>query len=147
MYEEAIQRGIPVLLPHYFDDCFRLGRKCREHLYSFPNPKLLSLNPNDLISPKLTAGLLRRSEHVLLLLGTRMYSRSGSGTSAVNADPQFLRQHVFFLGDDLPISRSDRQLAVEQLESCGAKVETELSNNVTCAVLSKRAGVAYFEVG
>ncbi|KAJ3055924.1 hypothetical protein HK097_008733 [Rhizophlyctis rosea] len=127
MYEEAMRRGIAVLLPHYFDDCFRLGRKCREHMYSFPDPKILSLNPNDLISSKLTAGSLRRS------------------SPNFEADPQFLRQHVFFLGDDLPISPSDKQLAVKQLESCGAKVAKRLSKDVTCAVLGKRAGTTYYQ--
>ena len=29
------------VLPHWFDDCFRLGRKINERPYTFPNPELL----------------------------------------------------------------------------------------------------------
>ena len=30
-----------IVLPHWFDDCFRLGRKIGERPYTFPNPELL----------------------------------------------------------------------------------------------------------
>ena len=33
-----------IILPHWFDDCFRLGRKINERPYTFPNPELLRID-------------------------------------------------------------------------------------------------------
>ncbi|KAI8902041.1 hypothetical protein BC833DRAFT_617019 [Globomyces pollinis-pini] len=37
----AISKGVKLILPEFFDDCFRLGQKCPEDSYIFPFPKVL----------------------------------------------------------------------------------------------------------
>ena len=37
-YAGLIQKGIKILAPEYFDDCFRLGLRCNDSHYLFPNP-------------------------------------------------------------------------------------------------------------
>ena len=41
--ETAVKRKlqIKVVLPHWFDDCLRLGRKIDEHPYELPDPEIL----------------------------------------------------------------------------------------------------------
>lgn len=41
--KSALDRGskIRIVLPHWFDDCFRLGKKISERPYEFPDPELL----------------------------------------------------------------------------------------------------------
>ncbi|PSR75981.1 hypothetical protein BD289DRAFT_182717 [Coniella lustricola] len=36
-----------IVLPHWFDDCFRLGKRIDEGPYLLPNPEILTANPND----------------------------------------------------------------------------------------------------
>jgi hypothetical protein len=46
VYEEALQRShTKIVLPHYFDDCFRIKRWIPEDIYSFPDKKLLTEDP------------------------------------------------------------------------------------------------------
>ena len=37
----AINAPAKIVLPHWFDDCFKLGRKIKERPYAFPDPELL----------------------------------------------------------------------------------------------------------
>ncbi|ORX54523.1 hypothetical protein DM01DRAFT_1383256 [Hesseltinella vesiculosa] len=51
-YGEAMQRGdrVKVILPHWFDECFKLRRYVREDIYMFPDPLILTedgTNPRD----------------------------------------------------------------------------------------------------
>ncbi|KAJ3299722.1 hypothetical protein HK104_007453 [Borealophlyctis nickersoniae] len=123
----ALERNVTVILPHYFDDCFRIGRRCSEKSYTFPDPALLRLDPTDLVSVKMMAAEPRTSmKH-----------------AGINGP--FLSGQVFYLERDLNISPSDRAGYVRSLREAGATVVGNYSDTVTCAVLAKRSGYVYIK--
>ncbi|KUI69948.1 BRCT-containing protein 1 [Cytospora mali] len=48
----AQQKGFKckVVLPHWFDDCFRLGKRIDEGPYLLPDPEILNANPDDAVA-------------------------------------------------------------------------------------------------
>ncbi|KAI8631314.1 BRCT domain-containing protein [Xylariaceae sp. FL1651] len=40
-----------IVLPHWFDDCFRLGKRIDEGPYILPNPEILRVSPQDFVEP------------------------------------------------------------------------------------------------
>ncbi|KAK4508351.1 hypothetical protein PRZ48_002089 [Zasmidium cellare] len=55
----AEEKGLKVkiVLPHWFDDCLRLGKRINEKPYQFPNPELLRKGNNPHVKPTSSAQL------------------------------------------------------------------------------------------
>ncbi|KAI5922848.1 BRCT domain-containing protein [Camillea tinctor] len=49
--------GCKIVLPHWFDDCFKLGKRIDEGPYLLPNPEILRVRPEDNIEPPSSAHL------------------------------------------------------------------------------------------
>ncbi|RDL42012.1 BRCT protein [Venustampulla echinocandica] len=49
--QQAVERNLKcqIVLPHWFDDCLKLGKKIDERPYLLPNPEILRVNPDDAV--------------------------------------------------------------------------------------------------
>jgi hypothetical protein len=113
--QNAIREGIKVILPEYFDDCFRLGQICNDVHYLFPNPAIYK---SDLVD----------------LLNVKSISRSASKLSPVDPNPQFLAHQVIFIDPDLfpdPVeSKNPEELPrwIKLILVFGGKLTSKLAN-------------------
>jgi hypothetical protein len=107
--KNAIRDGIKVILPEYFDDCFRLGQICQDEHYLFPEPGIYKLDLAE-------------------LLNVKTLSRSSSKPS-IDPNPKFLDNQVIY-ADPLLISESQQVLPrlFKNVIFYGAKLTTVLMN-------------------
>ncbi|KAK3725115.1 regulator of Ty1 Transposition [Vermiconidia calcicola] len=82
----AKEKGLKckIMLPHWFDDCFRLGRKINERPYVFPNPEILRRD---------NLGKVRDS-HSDVLEGATVASPSGLPQSSPPPSPSETRKNL-----------------------------------------------------
>ncbi|KAH6894380.1 hypothetical protein B0T10DRAFT_250716 [Thelonectria olida] len=57
--KSAVQKNfkVKIVLPHWFDDCFKLGKRIDEQPYCLPDPEILSKSPDDDLKIPETANL------------------------------------------------------------------------------------------
>ncbi|RUS22348.1 hypothetical protein BC937DRAFT_89621 [Endogone sp. FLAS-F59071] len=91
---EHPELGIKVVLPHWFDDCFKLKRLVREHMYLFPDPPLLrpdlwaSSESNSATTvAALTATTISHTTNTLSLLPSSSQLQASSGTAPTSQLP------------------------------------------------------------
>jgi hypothetical protein len=106
-----------IVLPHWFDDCFRLGRKINERPYAFPNPELLRRdNPSKIREIP--------SEH---LDGATVATPSTPPQSSPPSSPSEIRKNLnaftykkIFLSNDLQLSGHLHKTIEELINHGGA---------------------------
>ncbi|KAK4128439.1 BRCT domain-containing protein [Parathielavia appendiculata] len=94
-----------IVLPHWFDDCFRLGKRIDEGPYLLPNPEILLKAPED--SVKVPAS--QQLEGAVSTIPTGPYEPSGSEKLVVFA------QKKVMLSWDLPINAMLRKTITDKI--------------------------------
>ncbi|SMQ46879.1 unnamed protein product [Zymoseptoria tritici ST99CH_3D7] len=108
------------VLPHWFDDCLRLGRKINEQPYMFPDPEILRSD--------LTASTVRGAQSPELD-GATTATPSGEPSSTPPSSPSESRKNLnaltnrtIFLSDDLHIEPHLRKTLDKLIHSGGGAV-------------------------
>ncbi|KAJ3219761.1 hypothetical protein HDU67_009573 [Dinochytrium kinnereticum] len=121
-YSIAMEKGLTVVLPHYFDDCLRIRRRLDAESYRFPDPPLLSESPFELIL-------------------------SGSKPSMKATEKQFLKGQGIFIDSKVVASLSDVYSSLKlRIEAAGGKVLSTYDKvAVTAVVVLDRQSRVYFQ--
>ncbi|KAK4677016.1 regulator of Ty1 Transposition [Podospora pseudoanserina] len=112
--QEALEKKLKakIVLPHWFDDCFRLGKRIDEGPYLLPDPEVLR-----------TA-----SEEPVKIPSSQQLEGASSAVPSGPYEPQGGEKLVVFsqkkvlLGDDLPINDSTRKTIGEKIARGGGEV-------------------------
>ncbi|KAK4252429.1 hypothetical protein C7999DRAFT_36933 [Corynascus novoguineensis] len=94
-----------IVLPHWFDDCFRLGKRIDEGPYLLPNPEILLKAPEDAV--KIPAS--QQLEGAVSTVPTGPYETGGSEKLVVFA------QKKIMLSWDLPINPMLRKTITDKI--------------------------------
>ncbi|KAL2015445.1 hypothetical protein VTK56DRAFT_5407 [Thermocarpiscus australiensis] len=94
-----------IVLPHWFDDCFRLGKRIDEGPYLLPDPEILRKAPEDVV--KIPAS--QQLEGAISTVPTGPYDTEGSEKLVVFA------QKKVMLSWDLPINPMLRKTITEKI--------------------------------
>ena len=106
---------VKVVLPHWFDDCLRLGRKIDEAPYELPDPEILRTSHSKLPLDK-SKGLVSGAVHP---------DPSGSPPptpSDTRKEQSVFKNKKIFLGLDLGIGPSLREVLQNLIKASGGKV-------------------------
>ncbi|KAL2170215.1 hypothetical protein VTG60DRAFT_5083 [Thermothelomyces hinnuleus] len=94
-----------IVLPHWFDDCFRLGKRIDEGPYLLPNPEILTKAPEDAVKVPASQQL----DGAVSTVPTGPYETSGSEKLVVFA------QKKVMLSEDLPINAMLRKTITDKI--------------------------------
>ncbi|KAL2162029.1 hypothetical protein VTH06DRAFT_7814 [Thermothelomyces fergusii] len=94
-----------IVLPHWFDDCFRLGKRIDEGPYLLPNPEILTKAPEDAVKVPSSQQL----DGAVSTVPTGPYETSGSEKLVVFA------QKKVMLSEDLPINDMLRKTIMDKI--------------------------------
>ncbi|KAI9204381.1 uncharacterized protein BJ171DRAFT_105970 [Polychytrium aggregatum] len=124
----ATARGIPVILPHYFDDCIALKRRLLDDIYRFPSPKFFVLDDPAMLSRYAKVSAIGNEE-----------------ADTVGDTSNFLREHVFFIEPRIWSTRNEKECAAitEFIDKHGGSVASEYGPEVTCVVVVNRESPFY----
>ncbi|QDS74312.1 hypothetical protein FKW77_003986 [Venturia effusa] len=127
-----------VLIPHWFDDCLRLGRRIREEPYMFPDPEILyqQRNPKP-PKPQISEDVKGASSPHPVHMPTPDLSFSGSTRRLT-----VFKDRKLILSDDLAISTSLRRV-LEDLITTGGGHVVEGLNECDTLVCQYREGEQY----
>lgn len=109
-YADATRKGIRAILPHYFQECCLLMRKCPEEFYLLPNIPILS---DTLVSDLLSTNAEEPNEP--------------SNT--------FLSQNRFYIDNEYP--ETTKQSIIDLVVSCGGTIDSEFIPDTTTAVVTE----------
>lgn len=139
MYEKAIQNSkIKVVLPHYFEECFRLRRRVREDLYLFPNPPMFA----ETSSPKKEEIQTQNPESCGNDL---IHSFPSSNATFPAPKEKFLKGHCIYFDSDITIKPESREQVATALQEAGAKVADTYGPEVTVAIVKFRGSDTYLK--
>jgi hypothetical protein len=130
-----------IVLPHWFDDCFRLGRKINERPYTFPKPELLRRdNPTKV-----------RDIHSDHLDGATVATPSTLPSSSPPSSPSETRKNLnafmckkIFLSKDLQLS-GHLHKTLEELINHGGATFTESIEDADIYIGQYRDGKDYIK--
>lgn len=118
--------NIKIVLPHWFDDCLKLGKKIDEEPYLLPDPEILK-------TPSEKAPMGRPNKHV-----TGATTPNPKDPDSINApvrqDLTVFKNKKILLDKDLQIGPALRELLTEMIVSNGGKVVDKIStaNTLVC---------------
>ncbi|KAH6618050.1 hypothetical protein B0J18DRAFT_436348 [Chaetomium sp. MPI-SDFR-AT-0129] len=101
-----------IVLPHWFDDCFRLGKRIDEGPYLLPDPEILAKAPEDAV--KIPAS--QRLEGAVSTIPSGPYETEGSEKLVVFA------QKKVMLAQDLPINAMLRKTITDKISKGDGEV-------------------------
>ncbi|KAL4874345.1 BRCT domain-containing protein [Aspergillus karnatakaensis] len=127
--------NVKIVLPHWFDDCLKLGRRIDERPYTLPDPEILRSEPDAPIRPRESRDILGASTPEPTTLPTPI-------TSPVKPKLSVFRDKVFVLSPDLGIGAHLRETITELIEEGGGSVASEVSK-ATTLVCRYREGLSY----
>ncbi|KAK4154333.1 BRCT domain-containing protein [Chaetomidium leptoderma] len=107
-----------IVLPHWFDDCFRLGRRIDEGPYLLPNPEILLKAPEDAVKVPASQQL----EGAVSAIPTGPYETEGSEKLVVFA------QKKVMLSWDLPINHMLRKTITDKITKGDGEVVDAIEN-------------------
>ncbi|KAH7130690.1 hypothetical protein B0J11DRAFT_483490 [Dendryphion nanum] len=132
-----------ILLPHWFDDCLRVGRKLSEHPYTLPDPEILKGSD---MGPILT---VRASQQVREASDPHptIDPRPASSISPDHQTPRAIRAFKgkkVMLGDDLQLNDRLKNAITSMIEAGGGQVvsKVQLADIYVC---NFREGSDYVE--
>ncbi|TID21413.1 hypothetical protein E2P81_ATG04697 [Venturia nashicola] len=127
-----------VLMPHWFDDCLRLGRRIREEPYTFPDPEILYQQRNSKPpKPQVSDDVKGASSPHPAQMPTPDPSFSGSTRRLT-----VFKDRKIILSDDLAISTSLRRVLDDLITTGGGHVVEGL-NECDTLVCQYREGEQY----
>lgn len=107
----AEQHGIKIVLPHWIDDCMKLGRRLDDSPYLFPDPEILR---PDYVQNGRAEGFLSRNTLQQVDL-----------TAA--AQPTLFKGKTFYLASDLDLSERSREAMVQLIANAGGECTEDLA--------------------
>ena len=118
--KEALAKKLKakIVLPHWFDDCFRLGKKIDERPYMLPDPEILRKGPDASVN-------IPDSQHLegaTSAVPTGPYQVEGGDKLIVFA------QRKVMLSDDLPINASLRDTITKKVTRGNGEVVTKVED-------------------
>ncbi|KAL9094331.1 MAG: hypothetical protein Q9165_003472 [Trypethelium subeluteriae] len=142
--ERAKDKNLPcmVVLPHWFDDCLKLGKKIDERPYTFPDPEILN--------PKYSGPVLKHKENQDAFVPSRTTDSEGLPEGVFPASqpsPSCRALNIFSgqnvkLSQDLDIGGRLRGTLEGLIRSAGGNVTNNISSADTC-VCQYRDGPDY----
>lgn len=105
-----------IVLPHWFDDCFRLGRRISETPYMLPDPEILRTGPDEDIKIPASEAL----EGATSALPSSMLPGKEREKIVVFA------QKKVMLSEDLPVNARLRPILTTLIEQSGGEVVTDV---------------------
>lgn len=111
---ESENQTVKVILPHYFDDCFRLDLRLAESNYLFPEPRIHHLSPEDMVA-----------------------NVTNKACNPVDDTHMFLEgQHLYTVKLNLVL--------VNEFKRFGGKIESSYSSKVTMLLVGEIKDSAYY---
>ncbi|KAL2262736.1 hypothetical protein VTK26DRAFT_274 [Humicola hyalothermophila] len=107
-----------IVLPHWFDDCFRLGKRIDEGPYLLPNPEILRKAPEDAVKIPSSQQL----EGAVSAVPSGPYDTDKSERLVVFA------QRRVMLSDDLPINEMLRKSIMDKITRGGGEVVSSVED-------------------
>ncbi|KAK4199748.1 hypothetical protein QBC40DRAFT_281384 [Triangularia verruculosa] len=101
-----------IVLPHWFDDCFRLGKKIDEGPYTLPDPEILRIQSEEPVK-------IPSSQQ---LQGATSTVPDGPYETATGERLVVFEQKKVMLGDDIPVNPSTRKIIGEKITRGGGEV-------------------------
>jgi hypothetical protein len=149
--------GIEIILPHWFDDCYKLQQRLPTDIYAFPNPKLFAsyaqLNATGMHQPEesVAARLLRAAETkeknvlyrtILEADGIRPPRNPKSGNSNLWQNKKIM------LSKDLDLAEERRANIEQNIENAGGIVirDEKDVDQIDILIARYRLGEVYHKV-
>ena len=124
--KEAVKKNpkCKIVLPHWFDDCFRLGRRISEAPYMLPNPEILRTGPDEEIKIPASDAL----EGATSALPNNLMSGKEREKLVV------FSQRKVMMSQDLPINQRLRNILTNLIQESGGEVveDVEACNMYVC---------------
>ncbi|KAI9367933.1 BRCT domain-containing protein [Aspergillus egyptiacus] len=126
---------IKIVLPHWFDDCLKLGRRIDERPYTLPDPEILRAGPD--------APVRSLENRDIVGASTPEPSKLPSPiTSPVKPKLNVFHGKVVMLSPDLGIGSHLQKIISELIEEGGGQVTSDVSK-ATTLICRYREGFAY----
>ncbi|KAL4743686.1 BRCT domain-containing protein [Aspergillus similis] len=116
--------NVKIVLPHWFDDCLKLGRRIDERPYKLPDPEILRAAPDAPIRSTESRDIIGASTPEPSKLPTPL-------TSPVKPKLNVFHGKVIMLSSDLEIGSHLRDTISAIVEENGGKITTEISRATT----------------
>ncbi|KAL4787243.1 BRCT domain-containing protein [Aspergillus varians] len=127
--------AVKIVLPHWFDDCLKLGRRIDERPYMLPDPEILRSGPNAPIRSTENRDIIGASTPEPATLPTPI-------TSPVKPKLNVFHGKVIVLSSDLGIGPHLQKTISALVKDGGGEVTSEVSK-ATTLICRYREGVAY----
>ncbi|KAH8897023.1 BRCT domain-containing protein [Thozetella sp. PMI_491] len=128
-----------IILPHWFDDCFKLGKRIQERPYLFPDPEILRQGPEvdiQIPSSQTLNGATSTIPNSLAMPKANLSEDSARGRLVVFA------QRSLLLSSDLPINDRLRKILHGLVEDGGGKI-VDLVDDCDMFICHYREGEQY----
>ncbi|KAL4862717.1 hypothetical protein BDV12DRAFT_202794 [Aspergillus spectabilis] len=126
---------IKIVLPHWFDDCLKLGRRIDERPYTLPDPEILRAELDVPIRPRENREIIGASTPEPTTLPTPI-------TSPIKPKLNVFHDKVIMLSPDLGIGSHLQNTISEIIEEGGGEVTSDVSK-ATTLVCRYREGLSY----
>ncbi len=124
--EMALEKGLTcqIVLPHWFDDCFKLGRKISERPYLLPDPEILRKN-NITKVRDINTGILEGATEAVPSSEAPLSSPPGSPTECRKNLIAFQYRKIK-LGEDLDLTKHLRATLEALIDHSGATITEDI---------------------
>ncbi|KAJ0420154.1 BRCT domain-containing protein [Aspergillus carlsbadensis] len=127
--------SVKIVLPHWFDDCLKLGRRIDERPYTLPDPEILRAAPDLPIRSAENRDIVGASTPEPSTLPTPI-------TSPVKSNLKVFQGKVVMLSPDLSIGSHLQKTISGLIKDGGGEVTSDVSN-ATTLICRYREGFAY----
>ncbi|EAW10658.1 BRCT domain protein [Aspergillus clavatus NRRL 1] len=132
----ARKLNIKIVLPHWFDDCLKLGKRIDERPYTLPHPEILRAGPDAPV----------RSSESRDVVGASTPEPTKLPTSILTSQPRpkldVFQGKTIMLAQDLGIGTHLSNSIIEVIKDAGGSMTTEISQ-ADIYVCRYREGVGY----
>ena len=121
----ALSKGLSckIVLPHWFDDCLRLGRRIAEGPYLLPDPEVLMLRPYQGVSR-----VARPDLKTDTVVPDGQLAELETNQSETRQEPQIFQGKTLLLSNDLGISSHLRNAIESILRASGGQIASQVSD-------------------